>query len=696
MKITHPRTLRTLMASLMLAAFAGAGSPAHADEGMWLLTKPPVDILSSRFGFTPSSDWLEHMQKSAVRFNTGGSGSLVSADGLVMTNHHVGSDMIAKLSSPGNDLLTKGFHARTRGEELRCPDLEINILWQVEDVTQRVKDAGANMTPAEANTARRKMMATIEQEAKEKTGGLDCQVVTLYAGGQYHLYCYKRYTDVRLVFAPEQQIAFFGGDTDNFEFPRFNLDVCFFRIYEDNGQPLKPQHFLKWSDGAKEGDLALVFGHPGRTSRQFTTDHLRFVRDVGLPQRLMGLTLREIQLQTFMGRSEEFERIAKDENFGVANSRKALTGQIGGLQDPELMARKAGEEKKLKEFAKDKMSGGKDPWASIAAAQEIHRSIAVRRSAIGAALAGELSGPALTLVRLAEELPKPSTERLREYRDTALPTVYLGLYSEAPIYEALEIDRMAAGLQYMAMMLGGDDPLVQVALAGKSPRDRAAELVSGTKLKSVEERKRLAEGGKDAVASSTDPMIAFAKSLDAESRRLRKIFEDEVEAKEREGYAQIADWKFQSLGDSVYPDATFTLRMSFGPITGWEESGQKVPAFTTFAGLYERAQERNFRPPFDLPQRWAEAKSKLDLSVPFNFVCTADIIGGNSGSPVVNTEGEVIGLIFDGNIHSLVGNFVFDERVNRAVAVDSRGIIEGLRKVYAADELVSEILGGAR
>ncbi len=650
-----------------------------------------MTMLRSRHGFSPTPEFMEHMQKSAVRFNTGGSGSLVSADGLVMTNHHVGSDMLAKLSTPERDLLETGFLAKKREQELKCPDLELNVLWSIEEVSDRVKGAGEGLNPAEANAARRKMMATIEQEAKDASG-LDCQVVTLYQGGQYHLYSYKRYTDVRLVFAPEQQAAFFGGDVDNFEFPRFNLDCCFFRIYE-NDSPLKPEHHLSWSEGAEEGDLALVFGHPARTSRQYTTAHLKYVRDFATPQRLMGSMMREVQMQIFTGRSEEQERIGKDDLHGVANGRKSLTGQMGGLLDPALMAKKEEEEAKLKAFAASKGESGDDPWAMIAAAQEASKSIALRRAAVQGALGGELAGAAMTIVRLGDELSKPSNERLREYRDTALPSVYLNLYSDAPVHESIEIDRLANGLQYMAMMLGGDDPLVVGALGGKSPRSRAQELISGTGLKSIAERKRLVEGGVEAVSASADPLIAHVKRLDGESRRLRKIAEDEIEAKERIGYARIAALKFEMLGESVYPDATFTLRMSFGPIVGWAEDGKRVPAFTTLAGMYARSVERHGRPPFDLPKRWVDRKGKLDLKTPFNFVCTADIIGGNSGSPVVNTKGEVIGLIFDGNIHSLVGNFVYDERLNRAVAVDSRAIIEAMRRIYDAKDLAAEIVG---
>ncbi len=680
---------RPAVAALAAVMFANL---AAADEGMWLYTKPPTKYLKEKYGFEPTPTWLEHVQKSSVRFNTGGSGSLVSASGLVMTNHHVGSDNLEKFSTPEKNLLKTGFYAKTAADELKCEDLELNILWKIDDVTERVKGAAAkDMSPADANTARRKMMLTIEKECEDATK-LDCQVVTLYKGGRYHLYQYKRYTDVRLVMAPEQDIAFFGGDTDNFEYPRFDLDMCFFRVYED-GKPLKPEHYLKWSqNGAADGDLVFVSGHPGRTQRQNTVEHLKYLRDFEMPLSLQRLWRREVQLATFMARNEEFERIASGDFFGVQNGRKARTGMLAGIQDPAVMARKIADEKKLRaavDANPDYKGQWGDAWDQIAKALTSYRTFALRRQ-VGPN--GDLFGIARDLVRLADELPKPSPERLREYADSNLDSLYLDLYSPKPIYDDLEINRIASGLSYMAEMLGYDDPYVQKALGGMSPQARAEMLVRGTKLKDVEVRKKIAAGGTEAIATSTDPMIKLAKDLDPEARALRKRYEDEIESAEREAYAKIAAAQFAINGEDAYPDATFTLRLAFGPVKGYKETGKDVPAFTDFAGMYQRATERKGQKGFELPKVWWDRKDKLDLKTPYNFVCTADIIGGNSGSPVVNTKGEVVGLIFDGNIQSLVLDIAYTEDQARAVSVDSRAMIEAMKKIYDAGPLAEEIL----
>lgn len=680
-----------LIAAAVLAA--SSLSTLRADEGMWLVNQPPLAALKDKYGFEPSPQWLEHMQKSAVRFQTGGSGSVVSADGLVMTNHHVGSDMLLKLSTAEHDLLKEGFYAPSRDQELKCPDLELNILWSIKDVTDQVNDAAAGLAPAEANTARRQTISALEAAAREETG-LQPQVVTLYQGARYHLYLYKKFTDVRLVFAPEEAIAFFGGDTDNFEFPRYDLDCCFFRIYE-NGKPFHAQHHLDWStDGADADDLVFVFGHPGRTRRAFTLDHLRFLRDLEIPVILSTTWRNEIKYQTFAGRSAENNRIVRDDLFGTANSRKAYTGIFAGLADPALMAAKAREEQQLREtYAKAGHSEETDPWQAIARAKAAHAEFFERARLLTPGWAnGRLLNDGLSLVRLAAESAKPSEQRLPEFADARLESLRLELFSPAPLYESLETAKLESWMLLLVERLGGDDPTVKSILAGQSPRARAEQLVAACTFKTPQARKALAEAGPAALAASKDPLLKLLLALDPELRDLRKRYEDQVESVERESYAAIAAARFAARGDSVYPDATFTLRMTYGPVAGLPGAtdGSQDP-FTTLSGLYQRHAERAGEPGFELPQRWLKARDQLDLSTPFNFTAAVDIIGGNSGSPVVNRAGEVVGLIFDGNIHSLVGDLVYDGRLNRAVAVDSRGMLEAFRKVYNAAALVDEL-----
>ncbi len=693
----HVRSVLLLAASLFVAT-----ALVHADEGMWLFTKPPSKQLKEKYGFEPDAKWLEHLQKSCVRISTGGSGSLVSSTGLVMTNHHVGADMLTKLSTADNNLIEKGFYAKTPADEVKCPAIEMEVLWSIEDVTDKVQGAAKpDMSPADANTARRKMMATIEKESEDSTK-LSSEVVTLYQGARYHLYRYKRYTDVRLVMAPEKGIAFFGGDPDNFEYPRYDLDMCFFRIYE-NEKPLAPEHYLKWSkQGTAANDLVFVAGHPGRTERLNTVAHLEFFRDVAYPMTMRNLWRREVQLETFSGRSEEFRRIAEEDYFGVQNSRKARTGIYDGLLDPKLFAKKGADEKALR-AAVDKNPEWKkswgDGWDQVANAEKGYTEFYTRYAApgIGRAGLGTLFGHARTLVRLAEEKPKPSSDRLREYRDSNLKTIELNLFSTAPIYDDLEIENLSTGFQLMAELLGANDPTVVKTLGGLSPRARAEQLVHATKLKAVEERKRIADGGPAAINASAsangagDPLIQLAIDLDPEARALRKRFEDTVESQERGAYNKIAAAQFAVNGEDQYPDATFTLRLSYGTVKAYQENGKTVAPFTNFAGLFERSKERKNQYPFQIPARFAAAKDKLNPNTPFNFVSTCDIIGGNSGSPVVDKSGEVVGLIFDGNIQSLILDIAYTEEQARAVAVDSRAILEAMRKVYECNALADEI-----
>jgi hypothetical protein len=679
----------------------------HGDEGMWLFNNPPRALLKERYNFDPTDQWLEHVRLSSVRFNSGGSGSFVSPDGLVMTNHHVGADDLAKLSTEKTNYLRDGFHAKTRDQEIKCKGLELNVLIGIRDVTAEIEKAVPPGTPAaEAFKLRTATIAELAEGASDEGKRIKSEVVTLYSGGQYHLYTVKKYTDIRLVFAPEKQIAFFGGDPDNFEFPRYCLDVCFFRVYEDD-KPIRCEHHLAWSpNGAADGELVFVSGHPGRTNRANTMAELKYLRDTGYPYLLDRLNRLEVLLGAWGNRSERNMQRAEDELFSIQNSRKARIGGLAGLMDPGLLGRKEAEEKRLREFIANKAGsadGAKEPWVAdarkafdvIAAAEKVRaeliKEVTVLENAAGFNSAS--FGIARTLLRAADELPKPSGERLREFANANLPSLKFQLFSDEPIYDDLETLKLADGLQFLAVTLGPEDDLVKKVLAGKSPRERAYELVAGTRVRDPEVRKKLFEGGRAAVDAAKDPMIELARLVDERARAVRKRFETEVDEPKRQAHAALAKAKFAMDGDKVYPDATFSLRLSFGTIKGYTEDGKPVPPFTTFEGLFRRAAEQGNKGPFELPPRWVERKDKLDLKTPLNFVSTNDIIGGNSGSPVINKEGQVVGLIFDGNIQSLVLDFIFDQEQARAVSVDSRGIIEALRKVYDATDLADEITG---
>jgi hypothetical protein len=687
-----------LVFAIALTVMAMHKKPIRGDEGMWLFNNPPRKLLKEKYDFEPTQKWLEHVQKASVRFNAGGSGSFVSADGLVMTNHHVGLGALQKLSKKGKDYVKDGFYAKTLDEEFKAVDEELNVLMEIVDVTYQVKAAvKPDLTAEQAFEARRAIIAKIEAESQEKTG-LRSNVITLYQGNQYHLYRFKRYTDVRLVFAPEQQIAFYGGDPDNFAYPRFDLDMCFFRVYE-NGKPAKIDHYLKWSKaGAGKDELVFVSGHPGHTDRLNTVAELEYLRDIGFPFLLQRLYRWEVMLSVYSNQGAEEERKAKDFYFSVANSRKAREGGLAGLLDPEFMARKRAEEKAFR-AAVAKNPDLKDvvgAWDTIAKAQKV-RAANIRKYTVlegGGGFNSLLFGYARTLVRAAAEYAKPNEKRLEEFSESEKKSLEQRLFSKRPIYPDYEIAKLANSLTWLCEILGQEDKLVQKVLAGKAPQERAAELINGTKLVDVPVRRKLYDGGAEAIDACADPMVLLAKLVDKESRAVRKIMETKLEEPKRQAYDKIAKAKFAIEGTNTYPDATFTLRLAFGTVKGYEEEGKHIPFQTTMAGLYTRAEEKSNKPPFDLPPRWVKGKDKLNLKTPFNFVLTADIIGGNSGSPVVNRDAEVVGLIFDGNIQSLVWDFMFTDKQGRAVAVCSPAIVEALREIYGAESLAGELITG--
>jgi hypothetical protein len=688
--------MKTSVLVVALSVCFGAGV-ARADEGMWTFNNFPKKVVKDRYKVDVTDAWLEHVRLSSVRFNSGGSGSFVSSRGLVMTNHHVGADCIAKLGKSDRDLIKEGFYAKDQAAEIKCPDLELNVVVAIDDVTSDVKSVEKpGMDDAAINKAQKEKMSSLEKDCNEKTKNR-CDVVTLYKGGNYHLYQYKKYTDVRLAFAPEFQIAFFGGDPDNFEYPRFDLDVAFFRVYEE-GKEVKPAHYLAWSKaGAKDQELVFVPGNPGRTERLDTLAQLELLRDTAYPLVLKDLGRMREALMAYGRKGAEEARQARTDLFGVENSLKALGGYLGGLKDAALMQKRAAEEAALKKFVaaspeRQQQWGG--AWDAIEKAQKSFATFYPRwlylEGRRGNPFGSDLYGLAKHLVRAGEEKQKPSEKRLREYADPSLPQLELHLFSPAPIYDGLEVTLLQSALARLEKELSANDPLVKKLLAGKTAETRAKELVAGTKLKDIAVRKQL-YGDKKALDASKDPLIEFARAIDVEARKMRQKYEDEVEGVEKKNLGLLAKALFASEGTGRYPDATFTLRLSFGKVAGYTVDGKKIAPWTTFGGLYARSTEKGNQAPWDLPARWAGRKAKLKLETPMNFVSTNDIIGGNSGSPVVNAKGEVVGLIFDGNIQSLPGNFVYDERLNRAVSVHSAALVEALRSVYDAGALADEL-----
>ncbi|MGA2361936.1 MAG: S46 family peptidase [Candidatus Aminicenantales bacterium] len=670
--------------------------PIFADEGMWLFNKPPKDLIQKKYGFAVTPEFMDHLRLSSISFG-GASGSFISSDGLVLTNHHVGQGAVQNLSTKDRDLMKTGFYARTRAEELKVPGMELRVLQDIEDVTDRILGTEKpGMTPAEAADARGKVIAALEKETTEKSG-LRGVVVTLYAGGMYHLYKYKLYNDIRLVFAPEYLAAFFGGDPDNFTYPRYDLDITLFRIYE-NGQPFKSDNYIKWSTkGIREGDLVFCSGHPGSTGRLLTTAQLDFLRDTSYPFSIANYKRRQAYMHEYGKKGEEQARIALRNLFGIENSLKATIGYQSGLLDASLMAKKFKDEQALraavaKNADLEKQFGG--AWDEVAAAEKAYASFYKPMVFFERANGFYTTYFAIArnLVRLAMEKPKPNADRLREYRDAGLPSVVRGILSPAPIYDEFETLKLSDSLAQLQEELG-DWQETKWILGGRPPQDVARELIAGTRLKDVSVRKKLMDGGLEAIYQCQDPMIKLALLVDPVARGLRAKYEKEVDAVETRNGARIAQAMFKLEGTSIPPDATGTLRLSFGVVKSYVENGRKVPYETTFAGLYEKSQKAGNKNPYELPESFLKKKQAVNLATPINFVSTCDSIGGNSGSPLVNRKGEFVGVLFDGNIQSLPTRFVYEDRISRSVMVHGQGIIEALLKIYDAKPLVDEILG---
>ena len=686
---------RPYLPVLGLFLFVSLAVTAVADEGMWTFDNPPVKQLKDKYNFTPREQWLDHIRLSSVRFNDGGSGSFVSPNGLVITNHHVALGQLQKISNAQRDYVRDGFYAKTQAEEPKAPDLELNVLVSMENVTSRVQGAvKPGTTEKQALDARKAEQAKIQKESLDKTG-LRSDVVSLYQGGEYWLYRYKKYTDVRLVFAPERQIAFFGGDPDNFTYPRYDLDMALFRVYE-NDKPVHTENYLKWNpQGAADGELVFVSGNPGSTSRLDTVAQIEDMRDDYLPTALKILNRRLGVLKQYSELGPEEAREAARQMFGIENTLKAFNGQYEGLLDKALIAKKQKEESDFRALVDASAEWKREygtAWDDVAQAEKkfLER---LKQARFTSVRASSMAQNALTIVQYVTEVKKPDGKRLDGYHDSELESLRFRLFSPAPVYPRLEEALLADSLQESLEELGADDPFVRAALDGRTPKEAAQEVISRTKMGNPDFRVSLVEGGEAAVAASADPLIVMARRIDPVAREIRKWVDDNVESVETTAGEKIGKARFAAYGKSTYPDATFTLRLSYGTVKGYPMNGTEAPPKTTLYGLYDRADSFGLKPPFDLPQRYLDRRGALELSTPINFVSTCDIIGGNSGSPVINRNAELVGLIFDGNIESLVGDYVYNIENNRAVAVHTGAMTEALRKLYDAGALADELEG---
>ncbi len=680
--------------ALTLILAATVSTAAFAGEGMWTPDNLPKAQVQQQYGFTPDAKWAEHVQKSALRLAGGCSGSFVSPNGLVLTNHHCVNSCVQQLSTAEKDYIKSGFLAKEEKDEIRCPEIELNRLDKITDVTARVRTATEGKAGEAYSRAEKAIKSEIEKECAGKDSATTrCDVVSLYHGGVYSLYRYHRFQDVRLAFAPELEAAFFGGDPDNFNFPRYDLDMGLLRAYE-NGKPVKPKDFFPFSkNGADEGEMTVIVGNPGGTDRQLTVSQLELARDEQVVSYLLFLAERRGLLTQFRNESAEHWRIAQSDLFGTENSYKVLRGRLSALQDPAVFDLKRRQEKELRDFvdadpARKQKYGA--AWDEIAKAVAVERNIDDRHSYVesGRGFYSRYYEYARMLVRGAAERGKPDAERLREYTDSKLPALTQRLFSTAPVYADYETVKLGWSLTKLREILGTDDAFVKKVLGKESPDALAKRLVAGTRLGDPAVRKALWDGGADAIAKSDDPFIVLARDVDVDARAVRARYENEVESVIDKNSELVATARFEKYGTSVYPDATFTQRFSFGDVRGWDEKGVPVKPFTTIGGAFGHATGSY---PFALPQSWLDAQSRLNLNQRYNFVSTNDIIGGNSGSPVINKNAEIVGLVFDGNIHSLGGNYWYDERLNRAVSVHSGAILEALRTIYGADALVKEL-----
>ena len=679
------------MRGFLLVLACVAALPTFADEGMWTFDNFPSSTVKQRYGADITPAWLDHVRLSTIRL-ANCTASFVSPEGLILTNHHCAESCLAELSSKTRSMVELGFAAADRNAEQRCPAQLADVLIGTEDVTGTISQAIAGLSDTAANDARKRTLTTLEEaceqaSAKAKSGKLRCQVVTLYQGGQYFLYKYKRYDDVRLVFSPEADIASFGGDPDNFQFPRWSLDFSMLRAYE-NGKPAATPNYLQIKfDGPAANQLVFVAGHPGSTARLQTRAQLEFDRNMPLPITLMRAAELRGRFIQFGATNPADDRIVRAPLNSLQNAIKVRRKELDALNDDALLTGKSEAEERLRASAH---IGGTDPWQEIQSASVRERALYLQYTFLesGAGFNSGLFRDARLLLRGADERTKRNIDRLREFTDASLPLIQRELFVRVPVYPEIEVLTLSFSLERMREWLGPDHPVVRKLLSKESPETLATRLIAETKLDDAEVRKRLWQGGKAAVDASLDPMIEFARAVDADARSIRRRFEDEVEAPITAAAQRIAAARFKAYGTKVYPDATFTLRLNYGTVQGWVEDGTPVEPFTHLDRAFERATGAS---PFKIPDSWIKVKEKLDMRTPFCISTNNDIVGGNSGSPLIDADGRIVGLMFDGNIHSIAGRYWFDATNNRAIAVHPAIIREALDKVYGARSLLTEL-----
>ncbi len=678
--------IKTLKATAIATAILS--SSLFAEEGMWTFDNPPLQQLKEKYNFMPDKNWLEHIRLSSVRINDGGSGSFVSPYGLIMTNHHVALSQIQKLSSQDFDIVKNGFYAPNQGEELKCKDLEINVLMEMHNVTDQVNAVvNEDMELEEVEAAKRKAFEDIRSDFADKTG-LRADKVDLYYGGEYWIYCYKKYTDIRLVFAPEYQAGFFGGAYDNFTYPRYNLDCTFLRVYED-GKPVDSKNYLKWnSNGVKADELVFMAGNPGTTKRLYTNDQLLDERDHTIPMLLETLEYTLDQLHKFADQSPENARQAQVNIMYLENSLKAYTGIYEGLQNKRLIKQHKDAENDLRSKIKandelDDLYG--DAW------EEISEIMEEKQESYAKYFFHNLGRT--SLMRYAGELQAwaRETDKTVDKNEERIENLERSLLAPIPFYKDLEEVMLRSQLVIAAKNLDEDDPFLKAVLKGRTPEQAAKEIIAGSKIGDIEYRRQLLGGNSSSVENSDDTFLAAYNAIKDITAKEGKWYNENIHRPLSKWSEQIAKARFAVYGRNVYPDANFTPRLTYGTVKGFPLSGTLAPPFTTIYGLYDRALGFGNQGDFQVPERYMQRKDKVDMSTPCNFVSTCDIIGGNSGSPTFNKRGEIVGLVFDGNMGSLPGNFVYDYKENRALSVDARYMIEAFRKLYDANNLADEL-----